>query len=118
MILETLAGASSILGRSMTIELRVLVPDVQKYALDGALAVPDLGPYSEVSAPDKKSIKVQQTILSIPIGSRSCSCEQKTILQIDEVLPDQGRPRNMRKVCELTSRLQVQPLAEIAYTAL
>ena len=59
---------------------------------------------------------MQRTILSIPIESRSCSCEQKTILQTDGALPDQGRPRNVRKVCESTSQLQVQPLAETAYT--
>ena len=53
MVLGIVAGAFSIPDRSMTIEPRALEPDVQKYALDGALAVPDLGPYPEVSMPDK-----------------------------------------------------------------
>ena len=53
MVLETVAGAFSILGRSMTVEPRALEPDVQKYALDGVLAVPDPGPFPKVSIPDK-----------------------------------------------------------------
>jgi hypothetical protein len=44
MVLGTVVGASLTLDRSMTIEPRALVPDVQKYALDGALALLDLVP--------------------------------------------------------------------------
>lgn len=58
MVLETVAVASSIFDRSMIIEPRALVLDVQKYALGVAMAVPDPAPYSEVSAPNKRAIRV------------------------------------------------------------
>ena len=53
MALGTAEGASSILGRSMTIELRALMPDVRRYVLDGVPALLDLVPWPDVSALDK-----------------------------------------------------------------